>query len=298
MSVGFGDVQTNRKVDGMNNFRIGFSNLSENIPFARIVREGLEQSIQQHDDIDLIVRDNDLDNTKAEANVEEFIRQQVDLMMIYHVDSRFNKQLGMKRLNHNIPTIAIDIPIPLASYFGVNNQQAGQLAGETLGKWVVDHWQSQVDKILVMTESRVVDIVQLRLERALESFKQYVKFTDNDVMYMNGGNERSVAHETVKDTLLHWKQYEHIALLGLNNDMIFGVLDAAKELDMSDQFVTIGQGSREDLGEESYSGFLGMVNLYPEKYGSRLIDLALQIKKGQSIPKENFIEHHIIYQTG
>ncbi len=47
-----------------------------------------------------------------------------------------------------IPVIAIDIPMPGANFYGVDNFRAGQMAGEALGRWIVQHWGGRLDHLL------------------------------------------------------------------------------------------------------------------------------------------------------
>lgn len=73
-----------------------------------------------------------MDNDRALANIQEFAERRVNLCISYHVDERYNAQFWQILFKAQIPTIAVDIPMPLATYFGVNNAQAGQLAGQAL----------------------------------------------------------------------------------------------------------------------------------------------------------------------
>jgi hypothetical protein len=55
-------------------FRIGFANLGEAMPFARIVRQGLEAA---QENIELFIRDHHLDSQTAFENAEWFVASHV-----------------------------------------------------------------------------------------------------------------------------------------------------------------------------------------------------------------------------
>ena len=56
-------------------YKIGFANLTERMPFAVQVRLGLEQAAAAQKNVDLLIRDNDLDRQRALENVDWFIAQ-------------------------------------------------------------------------------------------------------------------------------------------------------------------------------------------------------------------------------
>ena len=63
----------------------------------------------------------------------------------------------------NIPLIAIEVPHPGATYFGANNYEAGLIGGRFLGRWAKQHWQGQVDEIVLMALERAGALPKMRL---------------------------------------------------------------------------------------------------------------------------------------
>lgn len=277
----------------MSKYIIGFANLSEEQLFSVTVREGLEAAAQKRSEIELVVRDNALDSERALANVQEFVSIPVDLAFIYHVDERFNSNLYSVLRQHQVPAIAVDIPMPLTVYFGVNNKQAGTLAGAEMGKWIQAHWGGRVDKVLAVTDSRLLEIVRQRLYFALEGLAAYINYSSDDVLFLDGANMRETSRERALPVLEHWSRYDHIAILGLNDDSALGALDAAYDLGLAEHVVGVGQGA--NLLDEAFSQpegrFIGSVAYFPNHYGEKLVDLSLRLLRGEKVPRENFIEH-------
>ena len=52
-------------------FKIGFSNIAEKMPAVAYRRETLEMAARQYSNVELVVRDNDLDDEKALASVDD-----------------------------------------------------------------------------------------------------------------------------------------------------------------------------------------------------------------------------------
>ena len=57
---------------------IGFANLTEDIVFTQLVREGLVAAAEELGNVELVLADNKLDGATALANTENFITQGVD----------------------------------------------------------------------------------------------------------------------------------------------------------------------------------------------------------------------------
>ena len=91
-------------------YKIGFANLSEEIPFAVDVRRGLERAAKELSNIDLVVADNRLDGERALKIVDNFIGKDVDLAIEYQLDARFGTVIMDKYQRAGIPVIAVDIP--------------------------------------------------------------------------------------------------------------------------------------------------------------------------------------------
>jgi len=94
-------------------YKIGFANLTEGISFTTQVRQGIEQAAKQAGNIDLVEANNNLDGATALANADNFITQQVDGVIEFQTDAKFGNVIMDKFRAHNIPVIAIDIPMPV-----------------------------------------------------------------------------------------------------------------------------------------------------------------------------------------
>ncbi len=281
----------------MPHYTIGFSNLSENHVFAVIVREGLEIAAAQYPDLTLIVRDNDMDSERALENVREFAETLVDLAVIYHIDERVGATLRATVQQHRaIPVIAVDIPIPMTTFFGINNQQAGLLVGEALGQWIQANWSGNVDRILVVTEKRLLDVVQQRLDYGLQGVANWVNFDKNAVFRLDGGNERQASAQNAYEVLERWGDFHHIAAVCLNDASALGVLDAARALGRESDVAVVGQGA--DLATAEFRNpntrLVASANYFPEQYGARLIELAWKLLQGERVAREHFIEPALV----
>jgi len=278
-------------------YTIGFAGLTEDATFPVMVRQSLEQAAAQYPDITLIVRDNNMNDATALANIEEFAAVPVDLAMIYHLGERIGPTLSSTLLKKKIKMIAVDIPIPpWAVYFGVNNKESGSLVGDELAKWIKTHWDGHVDKVLVLTESRVLDFVRARSTFALNRLIEGLGYTPQDIMYLEAGNNREPSAQAVENILHRWPDAHRIAVIGFNDETAAGALDAAHRLGREGDLIAVGQGGNliaEELAKLN-SRMIASVAYHPEEYGPRLMALALRMLAGERVPRENFNNHECL----
>lgn len=278
-------------------YTIGFAGLSEEAHFPIIVRKSLERAAAAYPNVRLIVRDNNMNDATALANIEEFAAIPVDLAMIYHLGERIGPTLSSTLLKKKIKMIAIDIPIPpWAVYFGVNNKESGSIVGQELATWINTNWDGEVEKVLVLTESRVLDFVRARSTSALDALIMGLGYTPSDIMYLEAGNTREPSIQAVTNILHRWPDVHRIAVIGFNDETASGALEAARDLGREQDMVAVGQGGNlilEEL-ERPNSRMIASVAYHPEQYGQQLMSLALRMLAGDRVSRENYIDQQCL----
>jgi ABC-type sugar transport system substrate-binding protein len=274
-------------------YTIGFSNLAESLPSIAYRRQTLERAAAQHPQLRLVIRDNDMNDEKALAHVEEFVAIPVDLAIIFHINERIGPQLRAPLLKKRIPIIAVDNPIPMTTFFGMNNRTVGTAVGKSLARWVLNHWDGHVDKILIMTDSRLTGVVRDRIDYSLKGFTNQIPVNNTDIFYIDGGSNRVDSAQRSLSVLERWKDYKRIVVIGVNDDSALGVLDSVRQLGCEERFAIVGHGGDEPIRREinnPKSAYVASSDIGMDQYGPCLIDLSLQILSGQRVPPENFVQ--------
>ena len=279
-------------------FKIGFGNLSQKIIFAQQVRESLEKAAIRADNIDLLYRDNDLDRQTAIENVDWFVEQQVDLVIEYHIDAKAGNVIMDKLTQADIPTIAVDIPYPGATFYGVNNYRAGYMAGEGLGQWIKQKWQSQLDILIKLESSLVGPVVNARLQGQQEGLEAIIgPLSEEQILTIDNHILVDDVEVVIHDILPTLGHYKKIGIIGLNDDTALGALTAFEKVGFIDRVVAVGQGvdlhAIEALRRPDYP-FIGSTSYAPENYGEQLLDLAIKILRGEPVPPAIYKDHVFI----
>jgi ribose transport system substrate-binding protein len=146
----------------------GFANMTERMHFCRQVCEGLEKEAQHLGNVDLLIRNNDLDHQKALENADWFVSNNIQLAIEFQIHSRAGNVIMDKFNRAGIPVIAVDIPMPGATYFGADNYRAGFIAGQGLGRWI-ESTGPPPDLVLCLQARQVGPAAEARLQGEREA---------------------------------------------------------------------------------------------------------------------------------
>ncbi len=159
-----------RQVTRPKKLRFGFGGQSADMPFSVEVTESLKDAAASVG-VDLLILDNRYDAATALKNAEEFVRSKVDLVIEFQVEQEVAPMIGDKIAGAEIPLIAIDIPHPHATYFGVDNYRVGIEAGETLAAHATANWEGKVDWVIGLDLPEAGQLVQSRITGAFEGVR-------------------------------------------------------------------------------------------------------------------------------
>lgn len=283
---------------GRGGYRIGFGNMTEKMLFAQQVRRSLERAVKDHHNVELLIRDNKLDHQVALENADWFVAQEVDLVIEYQIDAQAGNIIMDKFKRAAIPVIAVDIPLPGATFFGADNYRAGCIAGEALGRWIQDNWQGRLDVLLRLESQRTGPVVGARLQGQQEGLESIIgPLATDQVISVDSPVIVETAESAVRDLLSKLPPESHIAIVAINDDAALGVLAAFEEAGRLHQVVAVGQNA-DRLGRAALrrSGFpfIGSTRYAAEEYGEQILQLALKILEGQAVPPAVYNQHVFI----
>lgn len=279
-------------------YRIGFANLTERMPFALQVRLGLEAAAASQNNIELLIRDNDLDRVRALENVDWFIARGVDLVIEYQIDAEAGNVIMDRFRQARIPVIAVDIPLPGAIFFGADNYRAGFMAGEGLGRWLRARWGGQFDRLVCLQDLRAGATPAARLQGGRDGLAAVLgPLPDERVVMLPAGTLMEQAEAAMATYLATVPPGTRLALLAVNDDAALGALAACEKAGRLADAVAVGQNA-DRLGRAALQRagfpFVGSTSYAPERYGAQLIDLALRLLRGEPVPPAVYIEHTFV----
>ncbi|MEG9438298.1 substrate-binding domain-containing protein [Edaphobacter sp. HDX4] len=277
--------------------RFGFGGQSADMPFSEEVTRSLRDAASASG-VDLVELDNRYDATTAVLNAEEFIRSRVDLIIEFNVEQSVAAIIGDKVASSNIPLIAIDIPHPNATYFGVDNYRVGVEAGEMLARYAQSEWNGKVDRVIGLDLREAGLLVQGRISGAFEAVRSALpNLPPEAFLRLDGRGLRDTSTRLITDYLKNHPKEKHILVAAATDTSALGVVDAARQLKRQRHIVVVGQDCIREALEEIKSGtspLIASVSHETNAYGPNLMQLGLALLKGQIVPPYNYVSHKLV----
>jgi ribose transport system substrate-binding protein len=286
-----------RQVTRPKKMRFGFAGQSADMPFSVEVSESLRDAAARVG-VDLLILDNKYDAATALKNAEEFVRSKVDLVIEFQVEQEVAPMIADKIASANIPLIAIDIPHPHATYFGVDNYRVGVEAGETLATYAREQWGGAVEWVLGLDLAEAGPLVQSRITGAFEGIRSgFPDLPVESFVRIDARGMRDRSKKLVADFLQRHPKDKHILIATATDSSALGAVDAVREQKRDKHVAIVGQDCIADAITEmrkERSPLIASVSHETSSYGPSLIHLGLSLLRGQMVPPYNYVEHKLV----
>jgi ribose transport system substrate-binding protein len=286
-----------RQVTRPKKLRFGFGGQSVDMPFSVEVTESLKAAAASVG-VDLMILDNCYDAATAMRNAEEFVKNRVDLVIEFQVEQEAAPVIADKIAAAKIPLIAIDIPHPHATYFGVDNYRVGFEAGEVLAAHALKVWDGQVEWVLGLDLPEAGLLVQSRITGAFEGVRSGIPdLPVESFVRIDGRGMRDRSRKLISDFLDRHPRERHILIAAATDTSAMGALDAVRERKREKHVAIVGQDCiAEAVAEMSKasSPLIGSVSHEAGSYGPSLVHLGLSILRGQTVAPYNYVVHKMV----
>src|ERR1700678_3092374 len=286
-----------RQVARTKKLRFGYASQSSDMPFSVQVTESLKEAAAQLG-VDLLILDNRYDAQTALLNAEGFVRARVGLVIEFQVEQEIAPMIADKIAGAGIPLIAIDIPHPHATYFGVDNYRVGIEAGETLATHATKNWEGKVDWVIGLDLPEAGQLVQSRITGAFEGVRAGIPELPVEVFVrIDGRGMRDRSKKLISDFLQRHPKEKHILIAAATDSSGLGAVDAVREQKREKHVAIVGQDCIAEAMQEmkkDKSPLIGSVSHETSSYGPSLIHLGLALLKGQTVPPYNYVAHRMV----
>jgi ribose transport system substrate-binding protein len=277
--------------------RFGFGSESVDMPFSESVTASLRAAAAATG-VDLLVLDNQYDATTALKNAEEFVRSRVDLVIEFQIEQQVAPIIADKIAAAGIPLIAIDIPHPHATFFGVDNYRVGYEAGELLAQYATAHWNGKADWVLGLDLVEAGPLVQSRITGAFEGVRSRLPETPvESFVRFDARGMRDKGQKFVADFLKRHPKDRRILIAAATDTSALGALQAVREAKRTNHVAIVGQDCIPEMVEvmrRADGPVIGSVSHEAANYGPNLINLGLSLLRGQTVPPYNYVDHKMV----
>jgi len=288
-----------RLVSRPHRLRFGFAVQSAEMPFPIAVSQSITAAAAAAG-VELLILDNQYDPDIAVRNANEFVTKHVDLVLEYQVEEVVAPRIAHIFKKAEIPLIAIDVPHPNATYFGVDNFEAGYEVGTILAQYALLKWKGRVDRVVGVGFSEAGSFVQSRITGAFDGIRDRIKsIPDERFVQIDGRGLRDPSRKAMREALRDYRPGELILVPAVNDSSALGVLDAAREAGCESNIAIVGQDCIPEAIEEMRKGkgaLIGSISHEVETYGPRLIQLGIALLRGNIVPPFNYVHHRAVTQ--
>ncbi|MEV7971557.1 substrate-binding domain-containing protein [Cellulomonas sp. NPDC089187] len=261
---------------GSGEIRVGASLLTQTHPFYVAMKEAMEDEATNQD-IDLTVSIADQDLNRQISQVEDFVNQDVDVIVLSPVDSEGVAGAIKKADAAGIPVITVDIAangVDVASHIATDNVTGGMIAAEALSQFL-----DGTGEVGLITYPEIQSVVD-----RIDGFKTVAEqYPGIEIVKEVPGRDRAEAKAAAEDMLT--AQPELAGIFGFGDDMALAAAQATASA-KSDAVVVGFDGMEEAIaGVDSDSAFQAVVTQHPDEMGVKAMEAAADLAAGEDVEK-------------
>lgn len=275
-------------------FRLGYAAQSFDSPFSSAVTESLRRAAADNQ-IELVTLDNHYSPKTALRTAERLIAERVDVAVEFQTFANVAPMVSALFQNAGIPLIAVEIPHPGATFYGVDNYRVGVVAGHALARWAKEQWQGRAEQLLLLGLEIAGPLPQLRLSGAENSLREALPALAH-IRHIDSRGEFLRSFEMVRKHLRRSRPMKTL-IIGVNDPAVLGALRAFEESGRSPHCAAIGLGAIPEARAELRrpgTRMIGSVAFFPERYGEDLVRLAVDVLQRRHVPPAVYARFQLI----
>ncbi|MGH9606458.1 MAG: substrate-binding domain-containing protein [Terracidiphilus sp.] len=286
-----------RLVSRPRRLRFGFATSSAEMPFSIAVSQSVTAAAAASG-VELLMLDNRYDPDVAIQNADEMVAKRVDLALEFQVEEAMAPRVAHIFKKADIPLVAIDVPHPNATYFGVDNFEVGYEAGCLLAQHALRKWKGTADWVVGVGFSEAGSFVQSRITGAFDAMRERLTgIPAGRFVQIEGRGMRQPSQHAMIEFLAGQAKRQRTLVAAATDSSALGVLDAIRAAGREADFAIVGQDCIPEVLDEMRGGaspIVGSVSHQAESYGPRLIQLGIALLRGYTVPPYNYVRHSVV----
>jgi ABC-type sugar transport system substrate-binding protein len=234
---------------------------------------------------DYVELSNNNDPAVALKNAQIMVQEGAKAVIQFNGQPSSNPAISAVLKAANIPVVTYDIADPGMYFVGIDNLAAGIAGGEELGKLIKEKWNCAPD-LVISSEGAGAGIVN---EWRTGGMRTGVKNICPDIpaekfVSFEGSGDAAVALQPARDLLAANPNAVKMAVVGINDGGVLGLINAAEQLGRADQVIGWGQDGAFITGDNVNPHLAGSVFYFLEGYAVYAIrDVIKPISEGKEV---------------
>lgn len=271
--------------------KVGFSLKTVNNPFVVSVKNGAMKAAEEGG-AELIITDAQLDSQKQMTDVETFMQQKVDVILIDALDSSAIIPTITDAYDAGFKIMTEDVRLNdagdmITTHVGIDNKASGAM----IAKYLAEKLKAEGKKNVIIFEG--LPGAEATLSRA-EGFHEVL---DNDpdinIIYnKNVGDQRAQGLAEMDDMLQKFDEID--AVVCCNDELALGAISSIEGAGREGIYVTGFDGNNDALQAVKDGRMLATIDHAPYSMGYLAIEAAIKIAKGESVEAMTTMEVELV----
>lgn len=259
---------------------VGFSNWSKSFEFYVDLEKGM-QEVADAEGVTLLVKDPNGDLAAQTKNLEDFITQGVDGIIIVPIDSKAAITEVEMVNGKNIPVVTTDIAVEggiIASHIASDNRLGGELAADFIGKQL-----NGKGKIAIINNPTITSVIERE-----EGFTEKIKkdYPGIEIVSVQSGESKREKAMSVTENILQTNP-DLKAIFSVNDMMALGALQAVQAAQKDKDIIIVGFDATEEAVKyiKEGSALRASVAQKPIELGKATMEAMLKAINGEPVEK-------------
>lgn len=258
---------------------VGVSLLTREHVFYNNIEKALNEKAKELD-VKLIIQDAAKDANKQLSQVQDFITQKVDAIILCPTNSAGSKSMVELANKANIPVFTMDISSDgeTVAHIATDNYKGGELAAEYVATKMLPDKKGEV---AIVTYSEVESCVNRE-----KGFKEYLEKNFPDIKVVdvqNCSGDQAKAADVTQNMLLKHPNLK--VIFGVGDPFAMGALSAVKSANKQVQIIGF-DGNPEGINEIKNGGlWVADIAQDPTAIGTKTLEAVMDKLNGKDVPK-------------
>ena len=286
IAVVFCIVSCGKQQTGGKTYRVGVTLLTKSHPFYQQLESAM-QEVADRENVKLNIQSAEFDMKDQQAQIENFITQRVDAMVVCPVDSDTIGGAIEEANKAKIPVFTADISAnagDVVCHVASDNIAGGRLAGEYMAKLL-----NGKGKIIIIDHPKVMSV----RDRTRGFVEAVAKYPGIEIIARPPGDGERGKSMDVMETMLQ-SHPEINGVFAINDSTALGALAALRQAKKN--IVIVGYDGDPEARAEILKGSPLKADSvqYPRKIGATTMAMVIRYLKGEQVPKTVPVEVGII----
>jgi ABC-type sugar transport system substrate-binding protein len=264
--------------------KVGFTVIDLTNPYFTTLIKGINDRADEYG-IELVVHDGKGDAASQVTAVENFITQDVDIIVVHPIDPVAPEAVIKEAQKAGIKVVSwSELVKGSDAFFTMKQYQYGYYAGEIAGKWAADHFANQADAQVMFVLSPSSEALRERGRGIEEGFNAYCPGAT--IVAEQAGDTPEAGMKAVETTLI---KNPGLNVIVAHNDAVgLGAYEAmAAAGKRADDVCIVGVDATAEALQKIYDGtmYRGTVDIGPYEQGELFCSSMVDIVKNGP-PKE------------